>query len=432
MAVPTRDSARPLSYRSLTHVPGLPRLLLAALLGRTAIQMLSVAIVLFVLARFHSATLAGLTVFAYAFPGVLVSPVAGALLDRSGRVPLIRLDYSIAAVAVGLIVLFNAVGVLSPGLLIAVTVLGSLTAPLSSAGTRSLFPVLVPRALWDRANAMDSAGFVIAAVVGAPLAGVIAGLIGRRAAVLATALVFAAAAVSLLGMRRLSAPASTPAARSVHREAWAGIVYLMRHPTLRGLAASLSVAGLGSGLLIVALPVLVLGRLHANAAVVGALWAVSAGSGGVSALLAGRLGSEDRERGMLTAGLVVSAAALLLLAVAPDIAVALLAMLLWGSAGGWMDIGLFSIRQRRTHPAWFGRAFAVSMSLNYSGVPVGSALAGPLLAPGMVVCLGVAAAVTMVAAVILPLTIPGRATAEEVASPVAGVAGVAGGWDDRG
>ena len=33
---------------------------------------------------------------------------------------------------------------------------------------------------------------------------------------------------------------------------------------------------------------------------------------------------------------------------------------------------MFTLRQRRTHPEWFGRAFAISMSLNYAGNPVGS------------------------------------------------------------
>lgn len=429
MALDSGDLTRPLSYRSLARVPGLPRLLVAALLGRTAIQMLSVAMVLFVLARFHSATLAGLTVFAYAFPGVLVSPLAGALLDRSGRVPLIRLDYSIAAVGVGLIVLLDATGVLDAGLLIGITVLAALTSPLSNAGTRSLFPVLVPRDLWDRANALDSAGFVIAAVVGAPLAGVVAGLVGRPAAVLATALMFAAAALSLLGMGRLGAPRAPSRVARIPADAWAGIVYLGRHPTLRGLAVSLSVANLAAGLLIVALPVLVLDRLHAGAAVVGALWALSAASGGVNALVAGRRGSQGRERRMLTRGLLVSALALGVLAWAPAVAIAALGMLLWGGAEGWIDIGLFSIRQRRTHPAWFGRAFAVSMALNYAGSPIGSALAGPLLAPGLVVALGVGAAFTVAAAAILPVLIPARATAGELRAPMASGGG---GWDDLG
>jgi hypothetical protein len=37
---------------------------------------------------------------------------------------------------------------------------------------------------------------------------------------------------------------------------------------------------------------------------------------------------------------------------------------------------MFTLRQRRTDPAWMGRAFAISMSLTFAGYPVGSAIAG--------------------------------------------------------
>jgi predicted MFS family arabinose efflux permease len=53
-------------------------------------------------------------------------------------------------------------------------------------------------------------------------------------------------------------------------------------------------------------------------------------------------------------------------------------MLLVGLLIGPMDIALFTVRQRRTDPAWMGRAFAVSMAFNYLGMPVGAALAGLL------------------------------------------------------
>ena len=407
------QSALPLTYRSLFRVRGLPRLFVAALLGRTALQMLSVAMVLFVLQRFHSTTLAGVTAFAFAFPGVVMSPVAGALLDRSGRTRLIRLDYSIAATAVLLILVLDRLGALNPGIMIGIAVLGSLTAPLSNAGTRTLFPILVPPALWDRANALDSAGYLVAAVVGAPLAAVIAGLVGRPAALAATALVFVMAALSLFGVGRLTSLGPRSAAGSIPREAWSGLAYVARNPTLRGLAISLSVANLAGGLLIVALPVLVLDRLHLNAAVVGALWAISALSGGVNAVLAGRRGSQDRERRLLVAGMLTSALALIVLALSPNLLVVALAMLLWGSAGGRMDVGLFSIRQRRTDPAWYGRAFAVSMSLNFAGIPIGSALAGPLLSPGIAAGLVVASGLALLGAALAWLMIPARAAVQE-------------------
>jgi predicted MFS family arabinose efflux permease len=66
------------------------------------------------------------------------------------------------------------------------------------------------------------------------------------------------------------------------------------------------------------------------------------------------------------------------------------------------------MRQRRTDPAWFGRAFAVSMSVNYIGSPIGSALAGPLIAQSLDLALWVAVALALVGALFAVLTIPAR------------------------
>jgi hypothetical protein len=57
--------------------------------------------------------------------------------------------------------------------------------------------------------------------------------------------------------------------------------------------------------------------------------------------------------------------------------------LLMGLLAGPMDIALFTVRQRRTEPAWMGRAFAVSMAFNFLGVPIGAAVAG-ILAEGSI------------------------------------------------
>ena len=396
----------PATYRSLLRVPGRPRLMLAALLGRIGGQMWTVALVLFALQRFHSPAIAGVTVFASAFPGIVVSPLAGALLDRSGRVRLIMLDYSIAAFALALIVVLGEAGVLNPELLIAIAVLGSFTNPLSGAGARTLFPVLVPHHLWDRANAADSTGFVVAAVIGAPLAAVIDGLVGRPAALVATAVVFVAAVLSLLGMTPLPLPARTPRSQSILRDAGAGLGYVARNATLRGIAVSIAVSNVASGLLIVALPVLVLDHLHQNAAVVGVLWALSALSGGFVAVVLGHRGSHGRERRLMAAGLFATGIAFVGLAVAPDLLGVTLAMLVFGGAGGPVDIGMFSMRQRRTDPAWFGRAIAVSMSINYVGSPLGSAAAGPLLGAGIGVALVVAAAFAFASSAVAVVMIP--------------------------
>src|SRR4030095_7165860 len=101
---------------------------------------------------------------------LLVSPIAGALLDRHGRTRLVILDYLIALTALILIGALALRGFLPVWLLIVIAGVASLTAPLSNTGLRSLFPILIPTHLWERVNAVDSTGYVVATIVGPPLA----------------------------------------------------------------------------------------------------------------------------------------------------------------------------------------------------------------------------------------------------------------------
>ena len=111
--------------------------------------MFTVALVLFVLQRYHSPQLAGLAAFVSVIPGLIVSPLAGALLDRHGRARLVVLDYLIAGFMVALVAVLSGSQSLPPGLLLAILGIGSLTNPLSNSGARSLFPLIAPPSLWS-------------------------------------------------------------------------------------------------------------------------------------------------------------------------------------------------------------------------------------------------------------------------------------------
>jgi MFS family permease len=388
------------------RVPGFARLYAGLLLGRVAGSMVTVTLVLFVLARYHSPQLAGATAFFSLFPGLVVSPVAGALLDRHGRGRLVVLDYLTAAVTVVLLAGLSARELLPWGALLAIVSFASLTNPLSNSGARSLFPLIAPRALWERANALDSSGHVIAQLVGAPLAGVLVGVLGPEWALAACGVVFAAAAVVML---RLPEPTSTAVIDgSILLNAWRGLQYVMRNATLRGLAMTLITFNLSWGILAIAVPVLLLDRLHEGPATVGFVWGVMGAAGLVSALIAGRMSSRGRERHLMFATILISAAGIALLPFATALPVVLLAIMIFGAANGPFDIGLFTLRQRRTDPAWFGRAFAVSMSINWVGTPVGSALAGTLIGWSLNVALWAAVLAALVAAVFPLLAVPAQ------------------------
>ncbi len=368
--------------------------------------MVTVTLVLFVLARYHSPQLAGATAFLSLFPGLVVSPVAGALLDRHGRGRLVVLDYLTAAITVAVLAVLSTGHLLPWGALLLIVGFASLTNPLSNSGARSLFPLIAPRHLWERANALDSSGHVVAQLVGAPVAGLLIGILGPEWALAACGLVFAAAAVVML---RLPEPASTAVTDgSIWLNAWRGLQYVMRNATLRGLAMTLITFNLSWGILAIAVPVLILDRLHQGPATVGLVWGVMGAAGLISALIAGRMSSLGRERQLMFVTILVSAAGIALLPFATALPLVILAIIIFGAANGPFDIGLFTLRQRRTDPAWFGRAFAVSMSLNWAGTPVGSALAGTLIGWSLNVALWAAVLAALVASVFPLLAVPAR------------------------
>jgi MFS family permease len=370
------------SYRALLRVPTLGRVLVSMQIARVAQSMVSVAIVLFTLDRYGSAAFTGLVTFASIFPGLLISPLAGALLDRHGRIRLVILDFVVALAAMVLIGGLALLDALPGGVLLVIALVSSLTAILSHVGLRSLFPILVPEHLWERVNAVDSNGYVVAIILGPPAAAGMVALFGGPVALIVIGIAFGAAALVLLGVP--DPPAPHVSKGRLLEDAWDGLVYTWRNPTLRGLGFAITLVNLSSGMTTIVLPLIVLERLGQSEAVVGLVFAVSGISGMASAFLFGRMDTRGREWSLLVWPIVALApsVALLLLAAglsaSVPLALAVLAAesLIVGLLYGPIDIALFTVRQRRTDPAWMGRAFAVSMAFNFLGMPIGAALAG--------------------------------------------------------
>ena len=232
------------------------------------------------------------------------------------------------------------------------------------------------------------------------------GLIGGEWALAAAGAIFVAAALVMI---RLPDPSTaTEAHGPIVRNAWLGLRYVARNPTLRGLALTLSTVNLGSGILQIAVPVRVLSRFHEGPASVGLLWGAMGAAGLVSALVAGRIATLGRERTIMMAGIVLTVLAVGSLPFAIALPAVVVALVVLGAATGPFDVSLFTLRQRRTDPAWFGRAFAVSMSVNYIGSPIGSALAGPLIERSLDIAIWIAVAVTVLAGVLAFVSIPAR------------------------
>jgi predicted MFS family arabinose efflux permease len=345
-------------------------------IARIAQSMVSVTIVLFALAVYDSAPLAGLATFFSIFPGLLLSPIAGALLDRHGRTRLVSLDYLIALASLTMMGTLALAGRLPAWLLIVIAGIASLTGPLSATGLRSLFPVIVPKHLWERVNAIDSTGYVFATIVGPPLAAALVAVFGGAVTFIVIGTGYGVAAF-IVG-RLADPPIATASTGRLRADAWEGLLYTWRNPTLRGLGFSISTLNLATGALTIIVPLMVLQRLHFPEPVVGMVIAIQGVAGITAAFFFGRQDTRDRERTMLAIPMIVTAVAMALLLMKSSLSMLALVMIVTGLCSGPIDIALFTVRQRRTDPSWAGRAFAVSMSFNYAGTPIGSALAGTL------------------------------------------------------
>ncbi|MGD0944060.1 MAG: MFS transporter [Acidimicrobiales bacterium] len=376
------------SYRALFKVRGFTQLLVSTLAARSATQMFSVLLVLFVLETHHSAELSGIVIVCSQVPGIIVSPIAGALLDRGSRVGLMRVDYLFGSMCIAAIGVLSLLHILPTFVLLLVVSASSITAPLSRVGGKSLYPMMVPRPLWDRSNAADSGVFVVANVLGPGVAGVAVAVVGPRAALLLPAIVMLVAAVLLIGF---VAPESRPAATvSLLADARAAIGYVWQNRVLRMLSGTVTLFNVCGGVLTVAIPFIVLRGLHGGSTTVGLLFAVMGGGGFLAGLLTGRFGTEKREKRLLATSCMTTAGAFGLLAFDRHeiVLVALAAVI--GIANGPLTVAMFSLRQRATDPSWFGRAFAVSMNLNFVGSPIGAAIAGALLTHSIALTLLVA------------------------------------------
>lgn len=226
----------PLSYRAVLRFDAVGELLVAAALARLGGRMLGLVLVLYALQRFHSPALAGWIGFAMLAPGLAVSPLAGALLDRAGPARGIAIDMACGATCVLVLAL-------------------------------------------------------------------------------------------------------------------------------------LATAGAGSGV-----------------------------AGGLGALIAGHYDAPGREQPMMMAGMLVTGLAIWPVAACFGLPGLALGLVLVGLLGGPIDVGVLTLRQRRTDPAWLGRVMAVSISLNMSGAPIGLALGGALLSRSVPAAFAVAGAACLLGA----------------------------------
>jgi MFS family permease len=302
-----------------------------------------------------SSAAAGMVIFAVLAPPVLLAPVAGMLVDRVRRRPLLVTVNLATAAAVLLLLLVGDSGPL--WLLYAVAAgYGASFAVLRSAQSALLRTIVTDDAELGAANGALQTLSALSRLI-SPVAG--AGLyaaVGPHSVVLLDAATFLVAAAGL-GVLRVVEPAPAPAGGSWRTEVGAGIVHLRRTVVLRQIVGAVSFAMLVVGFIEVLMFAVADAGLHRSPAFVGVL-DLAFGAGSVAGgLLTGRLLRRIGAGRSVTTGLALVAAGSLLL-VTPRVPVALVAMAVLGLGVPPVVAGMSTTLQRLTPLHLQGRTFS--------------------------------------------------------------------------
>lgn len=328
--------------------------------------------VLLVLSRTGSTALAGATAAAATLPAAVSGPLLGAWLDvaRHRRV-LIVADQLLSVI--GLLAIVALAGHAPNWTVPAMTVLYSVTRPLSASSFFSALAEIAGPELLDEASAIEATSLNLAFVIGPALGGALAGALGAATAIeIQAGLTVVVATLIALNPAFEARPEHLALrVRDAIRE---GSRALVRDPILRRTGTASMLAAFGWGLMAVGFPLYAVHSLHAPAHTSGYMWAaVALGSMVGTFVLRGP--PSPRRIALSYAVLGISA---LLWPLAAALAAGLLLILLTGFLEGPAYSGTIAVRQRRTPAAVRAQVNSTLVGVVLIGVSAGSAIGGAI------------------------------------------------------
>jgi DHA3 family macrolide efflux protein-like MFS transporter len=312
-------------------------------------------------------------------PGIVVSPVAGAIVDRWNRRHAMMLSDSVAgccALVVALLLLSGRLDIWHIYLAMGVSsAFVALHWPAYAAAVTMLFP----RRHLGRASGLMQLGQATAKVISPMLAGALVGTIHIHGVLLLDFATFLFAFSTLLFVRMptvASLPETEEKKGSLLGETLYGWTYITRRPGLFLLLALFAANNFLTGIVIVLVTPLILS--FASAAVLGAVLTVAGGgmlAGGAIMSIWG--GPRRRVRGILIFTILQSA---LLVTGGLRASVTLIAAAAFGYlfAASVISGASQSLWQSKIAPSVQGRVFAVRSLIAWSSLPLASLAAGPL------------------------------------------------------
>jgi MFS family permease len=366
----------------------------------------------------RSPFLVSLVSAAATLPWLLLALPVGVLVDRHDRRALLAAaTWSRAAVLLAFTVVAW-LDLLSLPLLLAALVMAGACEVVSDSAGQSLTPMVVPPGRLAVANGrLFAAQTVGNNFVGAPLGGLLLGMLGPVALLAVPALLYTGAAATLTGLHgSFRVRAGTAGVRA---DVVAGLRFLRDNRVLRSLALFAGLFNFAAAGYFAVFVLWVVGdrsRVGLDAGGYGLLMGVLAAGAVVGSLLMERQ-TRSLPRVLIVAA-VLNSLLLLVPVVAPVTPVIGVTALLLGATGAMVNVAVQSLRQQLTPESMLGRVNATARLIGMGTMPIG-ALAGGLMGDraGLPPVFCTAAVLCLIAVAIVGRSLRARAIASHSTPP---------------
>ncbi|MFL6290879.1 MAG: MFS transporter [Thermoanaerobaculia bacterium] len=356
-------------------------------------SLTSFALGVWVYQRTGSVTKFALIAFFASLPGLLVSPVAGALVDRWDRRRTLILSDSLAAVtSVILLVLLwdESRDLLEVWHIYVLTAVSSVSNALQWPAFTAATTLLVPKHQYGRASGLSQMGLALSQILAPLLGALMLQWVRMRGILIVDLATFGVAVLALLAVRfrEPDRTSEKDAPRSLWQESTVGWTYLRQRPGLMALLILFANTNFNLGMLQALLPPLILS--FASSTSLGTVLSI-AGVGMLTGTLAmGVWGGPKRRVHGIFAGLLVQGLILLVGGWQPSALLVGTAAFIFLFTLPFVNGCSQAIWQAKVPPGLQGRVFAVRRMVAMSSMPAAYFLAGPLadrvfepmLAPG--------------------------------------------------
>lgn len=323
-----------------------------------------------------SAALLGVTSFAALIPQLLIGPLAGAWIDKQDKRRWLIGVQSILALQATLLSFLAWAGMLAPVFLVLMSIILGVLNSFDTPLRQSLIGSFVgQREDLPNALALNAMLFNIGRFLGPPVAGALLSITSEASCFAINALSFMALIAGLSLIKAKPEEAATGSMRHVFRE---GLVFAWQTWQVRMLIIILVALNVTASAYAVLLPVFARDVFAGDAQTLGWLWG-SAGCGALGATV--YLATRTSIPGLVStvsAGVFLSALALLVFSAAQSLLVALAAMLFLGFGISLGNVGINMLLQSLTPGPLRGRVVSFFTSARFGFDAIGGLVAGML------------------------------------------------------